>query len=120
LSGGSTLGYEDTGIPPFSLGGGLQLSAFGENELITNQYYLLQTGYIRRLAKLPPFLGDSISLITTYEVGKTFFLPNEPSVPMDGVVGIVIKTAIGPFEIAGTAGNGDGHRKIFFQLDRFF
>ena len=120
LSGGSTLGYENTGIPPFSLGGARQLSAFGENELITNQYYLLQTGYIRRLAKLPPFLGDSISLITTYEVGKTFFLPTEPSVPMDGVVGIVIKTAIGPFEIAGAAGNGIDHRKIFFQLDRFF
>jgi NTE family protein len=120
LSGGSTLGYESTGIPPFSLGGGLQLSAFGENELITNQYYLLQTGYIRRLAKLPPFLGDSISLITTYEAGKTFFVSNEPNVPMDGVVGIVIKTAIGPFEIAGAAGNGNGHRKIFFQLGRFF
>jgi NTE family protein len=119
-SGGTTLGYENTGIPPFSLGGGRQLSAFGENELITNQYYLFQTGYIRRLAKLPPFLGDSISLITTYEAGKTFFLSNEPSVPMDGVVGIVIKTAIGPFEIAGAAGNGTGHRKIFFQLDRFF
>jgi NTE family protein len=119
-SGGTTLGQEDTGIPPFSLGGGVQLSAFGENELITNQYYLFQTGYIHRLAKLPPFLGDSISLITTYEAGKTFFLPNEPSIPMDGVVGIVIKTAIGPFEIAGTAGNGTGHRKIFFQLDRFF
>ena len=74
-SGGTTLGYEDTGIPPFSLGGGLQLSAFGENELITNQYYLFQTGYIRRLAKLPPFLGDSISLVTTYEAGKTFFVP---------------------------------------------
>jgi NTE family protein len=120
VAGGSTLGYEDTGIPPFSLGGGLQLSAFGENELITNQYYLFQTGYIRRLAKLPPFLGDSISLITTYEAGKTFFVDREPSVPMDGVVGIVIKTAIGPFEIAGTAGNGTDHKKIFFQLDRFF
>ncbi len=119
-SGGTTMGYENTGIPPFSLGGGQQLSAFGENELITNQYYLFQTGYIRRLAKLPPFLGDSISLITTYEAGKTFFVPNEPSVPMDGVVGIVIKTAVGPFEIAGAAGNGTGHRKIFFQLDRFF
>ena len=102
------------------MGGGLQLSAFGENELLTNQYYLFQTGYIRRLGKLPPFLGDSISLITTYEAGKTFFLPNEPSVPMDGVVGIVIKTAVGPFEIAGAAGNGTDHRKIFFQLDRFF
>jgi NTE family protein len=120
VSGGSTLGYEDTGIPPFSLGGGQQLSAFGENELITNQYYLFQTGYIHRLGKLPPFLGDGISVVTTYEVGKTFFLPSEPSVPMDGVVGIVIKTAIGPFEIAGAAGNGRDHRKIFFQLDRFF
>ena len=119
-SGGTTFGYEDTGIPPFSLGGGQQLSAFGENELLTNQYYLFQTGYIRRLAKLPPFLGDSISLVTTYEAGKTFFVPNEPSVPMDGVVGIVIKTAVGPFEIAGAAGNGTDHRKIFFQLDRFF
>ncbi len=120
LSGGTTLGYESTGIPPFSLGGGLQLSAFGENELITNQYYLFQTGYIRRLARLPPFLGDTISLVTTYEAGKTFFLPNEPSVPMDGVVGIVVKTVVGPFEIAGTAGNGKDHRKIFFQLDKVF
>jgi NTE family protein len=119
-SGGSTLGYGSTGIPPFSLGGGRQLSAFGENELITNQYYLFQGGYIRRLAKLPPFLGEGISLVTTYEVGKTFFLPHEPSVPMDGVAGIVIKTAIGPFEIAGAAGNGKDHHKIFFQLDRVF
>ena len=39
---------------------------------------------------------------------------------MDGVVGIVGKTAVGPLEIAGTAGNGTGHRKIFFQLDRFY
>jgi NTE family protein len=119
-SGGSTLGYENTGIPPFSLGGGLQLSAFGENELITNQYYLFQTGYIRRLSRLPPFLGDTISLIGTYEAGKTFYVASEPSVPMDGVVGIVIKTVIGPFEIAGAAGNGKDHKKIFFQLDRVF
>jgi hypothetical protein len=45
---------------------------------------LFQTGYIRRLAKLPPFLGDSISLIGTYEAGKIFFVTSEPSVPMDG------------------------------------
>jgi hypothetical protein len=31
---------------------------------------------------------------------------------MDGVVGIVIKTTIGPFEIAGAAGIGTDHRKI--------
>jgi NTE family protein len=120
VDGGSTLGHEDTGIPPFSLGGGRQLSAFGENELITNQYYLFQTGYLRRLAKLPPLLGDSVNLISTFEAGKTFFLPSEPSVPIDGVLGIVVKTAFGPFEIAGTAGNGKDHHKIFFQMDRVF
>jgi NTE family protein len=120
VDGGSTLGHENTGIPPFSLGGGRQLSAFGENELITNQYYLFQTGYLRKLAKLPPILGDSINLISTIEAGKTFFLPTEPSVPFDGVLGIVVKTAFGPFEIAGAAGNGKDHRKIFFQMDRVF
>ena len=41
--------------------------------------------------------------------------PTEPSVPMDGVVGIVIKTAIGPFEIAGTAGNGDWPSEDFLS-----
>jgi hypothetical protein len=31
-----------------------------------------------------------------------------------------VKTAFGPFEIAGAAGNGKDHHKIFFQMDRVF
>ena len=58
--GGSSFGYK-TGIPTFSLGGSRQLVAWSTNELLTNQYFLGQVGYIRELAKLPPFLGSSVT-----------------------------------------------------------
>ena len=72
--GGSSYGYK-TGIPTFSLGGGRQLVAWGTNELLTDQYFLGQLGYIRELTKLPPFLGSSVNLLGILELGKTYKLP---------------------------------------------
>lgn len=54
-SGGTSYGFK-TGIPAFDLGGVNRFSAFGTNELLTNQYFLFQTGYIRTLKRLPPLL----------------------------------------------------------------
>ena len=84
--GGSSYGYK-TGIPSFSLGGSQRLVAWGTNELLTNQYFLGQLGYIRELAKLPPFLGSSVNLLALFEVGKTYSLPlgpKPPNLPLDG------------------------------------
>jgi NTE family protein len=50
--GGTSYGHK-TGIPAFSLGGVRRFVAFGTNELLTNQYFLFQTGYIRELTKMP-------------------------------------------------------------------
>src|SRR5262249_21757285 len=50
---GTSYGYK-TGIPAFPLGGVRRFVAFGTNELLTDQYFLFQTGYIRKLLKLPP------------------------------------------------------------------
>jgi len=44
-SGGTSFSTKDTGFPPFSLGGPLRLSAYGTNELLTNQYFLLQPAF---------------------------------------------------------------------------
>ena len=46
--GGSSYGFK-TGIPAFGLGGVTRFLAFGTNELLTNQYFLFQTGYVRTL-----------------------------------------------------------------------
>jgi NTE family protein len=119
-SGGSTFGYRKTGIPAFSLGGPQKLAAYGQNQYLTNQYYLFQGGYIRELLKLPPLLGDTVSFIAYYEVAKAFYRnnPKAESLPMDGVVGIVVKTIVGPVEVAGAFGSNQS--KFFFQVSRVF
>lgn len=119
--GGSSYGYK-TGIPPFSLGGTQRLIAWNTNELLTNQYFLGQLGYIRDLHRLPPFLGSTVDLLAGYELGKTYKLANgpvPPNLPMDGFVGIIVNTIFGPVEVGGAVGNNDQGR-FFFQVGRTF
>jgi NTE family protein len=119
--GGTSYGYK-TGIPAFSLGGSQRLVAYGTNELLTNQYFLFQLGYIRRLANLPPLLGDTVNLLAMYEVGKTYQLPigpKPPNLPMDGAVALIVNTIFGPVEVGGAVGNY-GHGKFFFRVGRLF
>jgi hypothetical protein len=58
--GGTTLGHVLVGAPSFSLGGSNGFAAYGENEPLTNQYYILQAGYLRKLAKFPVLLGEGL------------------------------------------------------------
>jgi NTE family protein len=119
--GGSSYGYK-TGVPSFSLGGSQYLVAWSTNELLTNQYFLGQIGYIRQLLKLPPFLGSSVNLLGLFEVGKTYKLqngPNPPRLPIDGAAGLLVDTIFGPVEIAGAVGDY-GHGRFFFRIGRTF
>lgn len=118
-SGGTTFHYSRTGVPPFALGGIRDLAAYGTNELLTNQYFLFKTGYIRQLAELPPFLGRDVDFIGAYEIGKAYGLPNASKLPNDGVAGIVINTIFGPVIVGGAYGD-TGHQKFFFGLGRIF
>jgi NTE family protein len=120
-AGGSSYGYK-TGLPSFSLGGSRQLVAWGTNELLTNQYFLGQLGYIRELAKLPPFLGSSVDFLGILELGKTYKLPNAPSppnLPMDVAAGLLVNTIFGPVLVAGTVGDY-GHARFYFQIGHVF
>jgi NTE family protein len=120
-AGGSTYGYK-AGFPAFSLGGSQQLVAWGQNELLTNQYFLGQLGYIRELAKLPPFLGSSVNFLGVLELGKTYklaLLPSPPHLPMDAAAGLLVNTIFGPVLVAGTVGDY-GHARFYFQIGRVF
>ena len=120
-SGGSSYGYK-TGLPSFSLGGSRRLVAWSTNELLTNQYFVGQLGYIRELVKLPPFLGSSINALGILEVGKTYKLPNGPSppnLPLDVAGGLFVNTILGPVLVAGTVGDY-GHARFYFQIGRVF
>ena len=120
-SGGSTLGYEKTGIPMFSLGGPQRLAAYGVNELLSNQYFLAQAGYIRRLKELTPLLGNNVYLISDYEIGKSYNPVNQSDsrLPNDFNAAVLVQSFIGPVVFGGSVGDR-GHHKFYFQLGRLF
>ncbi len=123
--GGTTFGVQQVGLPVFGLGGVSQLNAYGTNELLTNQYYYFQAGYLRELISLPPFLGDKLYAVGGYEIAKPFGLPAADGLvlssrlPMDATGGFIANTIFGPILIGGAVGDTDHHR-FFFQVGRVF
>jgi len=117
--GGSTFRFSQTGLPQFYLGGPLRLSAYGQNELFGNQYYLYRAGYLHDLITLPPFVGKKVYAIGSYEFGKMYGAANSSKFPNDFAAGVLAETAFGPFFIGGSVGDS-GHHKWFFQLGRVF
>jgi NTE family protein len=117
--GGTTFGRGDTGLPQFFLGGPSQLSAYGTNELRTNQYWLARVGFIYELFSLPPIVGHKGYFTSTYELGKTYGAPGASKLPNDGSLGLVMETLVGPLFVGGSVGDS-GHRRVYFSLGRFF
>src|ERR1700761_5755683 len=120
MSGGTSFGATDLGLAGFSLGGALRLSAYDRGELLGSDYLLGQTGYLYRLAKLNPIIGESIYAAGFYEIGKVWNgAPGTPTLPNDIAGGIVVKTLLGPLYGGASIGDSD-HRKWFFGLGRVF
>ncbi len=117
--GGSTLGYDRTGIPQYFLGGTDGLFAYGQNEVRGDQYFLFRAGYLHKLLLLPPFLGDGLYAATFYEIGKMYHAPGVSRLPNDGAAGVIARTAFGPLFIGGSVGD-TGHATWFFALGRVF
>jgi NTE family protein len=123
-SGGTTFTFAKTGVPPFTLGGPVNLAAYGTNEIFTNQYMLFQLGYLREIGQLPAILGRNIYFRAFSELAKPYktqrtALNGFSSVPADVGVGFLVETLFGPAYIGGAFGDS-GHRKIFFKLGRVF
>jgi NTE family protein len=119
-SGGTSFSTKDTGFPPFSLGGPLRLGAYGENEFLTNQYFLVQPAFLYRLREISPLLKQNIYLLTMYEAGKAYGQPaSTAKVAQDATVGVLFQTLFGPMFFGGSLGDSQ-HRKFFFEVGRFF
>jgi NTE family protein len=119
-SGGTSFGATNLGLAGFSLGGPLRLSAYNRGELLGNDYFLAQTGYLYRLLKLNPVIGDSIYATGFFEMGKVWGgAVGTPNLPFDVSGAVIVKTLIGP--IYGGFSIGDNsHYAWFFGLGRIF
>jgi len=113
-------GVESMGLQFFTLGGPFQLGAYGQNQLLGNQFFLFQGGYERKLLGLSPFLGEGVYALSFVEVGKAFGYDNHvPRMPLDGSLALAARTALGPVFIGFSVGNG-GYRKWWFGVGRIF
>jgi NTE family protein len=119
-AGGTSFGAINLGLAGFSLGGPLRLSAYNRGELLGNDYFLAQGGYLYRLLKLNPVIGDSIYAAGFYEIGKVWGgAPGTPTLPNDIAGALIMKTLIGPIYGGASIGDSD-HRKWFFGLGKIF
>jgi NTE family protein len=119
-SGGTSFEATGLGLAGFSLGGPLRLSAYPRGELLGSDYFLAQGGYMYRLLRLNPVIGDEIYAVGFYEIGKVWDgAPGTPNLPNDFAAGLIMKTLIGPIFGGVSIGDSD-HRAWFFGLGRVF
>jgi NTE family protein len=103
----------------FTLGGPLRLTASAIDEYRGTDYFLLEPAFLRRIAKLPDPLGQSIYLGAAYEAGQ-MRAPGLPTITRQDVFfGIVAETPLGVITLAPAIGD-DGHRKFVFTLGKLF
>jgi NTE family protein len=119
-SGGTSFGATNLGLAGFSLGGPLHLSAYNRGQLLGSDYFLAQTGYLYRLARLNPVIAGDVYVTAIYEIGKVWNAASgTPSLPNDVALGGIVKTAIGPIYGGISVGEGPNF-KWFFGLGRIF
>ena len=103
----------------YTLGGPLRLSASTIDQYRGTDYFLVEPAILRRVARLPSPLGQSIYLGAAYELGQ-MRAPNQRTLTrQDMFFGIVAETPLGVITLAPAIGT-NGERKFIFTLGRLF
>ena len=117
--GGTTFGKDASPLQKFSLGGLFRLGGYGRGEFRGDHYAFGQAGYMRRLYRLPPFLGGSVFAGAWYEGGSAFDKTDLARYHMSGTGGLLVETRLGPIFFGGSWAEG-GRGKFYFSLGRIF
>ncbi len=117
--GGSYFGNAVAQPFRFTLGGPVRLSASALDQYRGTDYFLLEPGFLRRLASLPAPLGQSIYAAAALEFG-TIGAPGQLTIHREDIfLGLVAETPLGVIT-AGPAIGTNGERKFVFTLGRLF
>ena len=117
---GGTMFHRNVAQPfRYTLGGPLRLSASAFDEYRGTDYFLLEPALLRRIARLPSPLGQSIYVGAAYEAGRMYAPGLRTVTRQDVLFGIVAETPLGVITFAPSIGDS-GHRKFVFTLGRLF
>jgi NTE family protein len=119
--GGFGTSFDDTPLPTdqFALGTPFRLGAYQSGELRGPHYYIATGGYLRRIGRLPDFMGGPVYAGGWLENGDAFDEWSRAGWRTNGGVGLVMDTLVGPVILAGSWGF-DGRWRTYVGVGRVF
>ncbi len=119
--GGLGTSFHDTPLPTnqFALGTPFRLGAYDVGELRGPHYYVLTGGYLRRVGRLPDFMGGPVFAGGWLENGDAFDQWRLAGWRSNAGVGLVMDTIVGPVVLAGSW-SFDGQWRTYFGVGRTF
>lgn len=119
--GGFGTSFHDTPLPTnqFTLGTPFRLGAYDAGELRGAHYYVATGGYLRRVGRLPDFMGGPVFAGGWLENGDAFDVWRLAGWRSNGGAGLVMDTIVGPVILAGSW-SFDGRWRTYFGIGRTF
>jgi NTE family protein len=103
----------------FALGSPFRLGAYAAGELRGAHAYTATAGYLRRVGRLPDFLGGPVFAGTWIENADAFNDWDLASWRSNGGAGLIMDTIVGPVLIAGSW-SFDGRWRTYIGIGRIF
>lgn len=116
---GTSFNQDPLPTDQFGLGLPFRLGAYSAGELRGSHYYVATGGLLRRVGRLPDFMGGPVYAGGWLENGDAFNEWSKASWRTNGGVGIVMDTLVGPVMLAGTWGF-DGRWRTYLGIGRTF
>lgn len=113
--------FDTTPLPTnqFALGTPFRLGAYDAGELRGPHYYVATGGYLRRVGRLPDFLGGPVFAGGWVENGDAFHEWERAGWRTNGGAGLVMDTLVGPVVLAGSW-SFDGRWRTYLGVGRTF
>jgi NTE family protein len=116
---GTSFGDRPLPTDQFTLGSPLHLGALDNGEVRGDHYYIVTGGYLRRLGRLPDFMGGPIFAGAWLENGDAFDSSSGPGLRTNASAGVILDTLVGPVILGGSAGF-DGRWRTYIGVGRIF
>jgi NTE family protein len=121
VSGGVGTSFDAVPLPTnqFALGMPFRLGAYDAGELRGRHSYVVSGGYLRRVGRLPDFMGGPVFAGAWLENGDAFDEWEQAGLRTHGAAGLVLDTLVGPMILAG-AWSFDGRWRTYVAIGRAF
>jgi len=113
--GGTTFDRQPPPIDQFTLGGPFHLGAWDLDEFRGRNMLYVSPGYLRKIGRLPDFIGGNLYLGGWVEVGDAFYSFDTANFKVDASGGLLMESPLGPLFFGGSWGEG-GQFKFNFAL----